>query len=470
MKNVSTIALTLAAGALLAACAGVDMRKPEVELPPLTAATPAGIDRFWTQFNDPQLNALVDEALRANLDLRTAMARVDEARALLQLARSSLYPSVDAQVSASRSRRSTAIANNFPGPTLTTDYSAGLLAAYEVDLWGRVRSGVNAAEYQLLATRYSVETVRIALAAQVADTYFALRGFDAELRLSRDTLVTRGDAERLLKQRFDAGLASEFDYRQAAAERATVAASVPPLQRAIAQSESALAVLAGRNPREVFTPEVARGLDLDAMTAAPEVPAGLPSDLLERRPDIRQAEASLVAANARISEARAQYFPSLTLTASYGGESADLADLFTAPARVWSVAGSLLQPIVAAGRISAQVDAATARREQAQIAYVQSVQAAFRDVHDALIAHRSARESLLAQEERRSELSHALQLADARYKSGYSTYLEVLDAQRNLLEAERARLLAARERQSALVDLYKALGGGWSPEQFAQAP
>lgn len=455
--------------ALLAACASVDTSKPEVELPPMTAATPAGIDRFWTQFNDPQLNALVEEALAANLDLRAAVARIEEARGLLQVSRSALYPTLDAQVAATRARNSAATAFPVPGPAIGNSYSAQLLAAYEVDLFGRVRSGVNASEYALLATRYSAETVRIALAAQVASTYFQLRAFDAELQLSRDTLVTRDENERLLKQRFDAGLATELDYRQAAADRATVAASVPPLQRAVAQAESALAVLAGRSPRQVFTPMIARGLDVNAMTAGPEVPPGLPSDLLARRPDVRQAEANLVAASARIDEARAQYFPSLTLTAGYGGASTELSDLFTAPARVWSITGGLLQPIFNAGRIAGQVDAATARQEQARIAYVQSVQAAFRDAHDALVAHRSARESLQAQEERREQLERALRLANDRYRGGYSTYLDVLDAQRNLLDAERARLVAAAGRQSALVDLYKALGGGWSPEQFAQA-
>ena len=460
---------TLALATLLAACASTDTSRPALELPETRAATPTGIERWWTQFGDAQLTALIDEALGANLDPQGAVALIDEARASLRLARSSLYPSLDADFGAARSRRSTATEAPFPGPNISTSYSAGLQAAYEVDLWGRLASSRNAAGATLLATRYSAETVRIALAAQVAATYFTLRAYDAELQLTRDTLATRDENARLQQQRFDAGLASEYELRLATAERAGVAALVPALQRAIAQSESARAVLAGRSARAVFTPSVARGLDLQKMTAAPEVPAGLPSDLLARRPDIRRAEAELAAANARISEARAQYYPGLVLTARFGGESADLSDLFSAPARVWSIAGSLLQPIIGAGRIGAQVDAATARRQQAELGYVQSVQAAFRDAHDALVAHRSARETLAAQDERRAQLVRAQELAEARYKSGYSTYLEVLDAQRNLLDAERARLNAARDRQTALVDLYKALGGGWAPEAFEQA-
>ncbi|HVG05729.1 MAG TPA: TolC family protein, partial [Burkholderiaceae bacterium] len=268
--------------------------------------------------------------------------------------------------------------------------------------------------------------------------------------------------------RFDAGLVGDYEVRLSEAERSTVAAVIPSLERAIAQTEAALAVLAGRSAREVYTPTVARGKEIAAVTTNVEVPAGLPADLLARRPDIRQAEANLVAASARIDEARAQYFPSLILTGRFGGESSDLSDLFSAPARVWSIAGSLLQPIIGAARIGAQVDSATARRNQAEIGYVQSVQAAFRDAHDALVAHRSARDVFVAQDERRSQLLDALRLSDLRYRSGYSSFIDVLDNQRNLLDAERARVNALRDRQTALVDLYKALGGGWSPEMFVQ--
>lgn len=465
MTSAIGTACALALGALLAGCATrVDTTRPALDLPEMKAAAPAGVDRFWTQFDDPQLDALVDEALAANIDLRTAIARIDEARAGLALARSNLLPSLDADLGASRARRSEATSLRQGPPFTSTSYTAGLQAAYEVDLWGRLAAGRDAAAAAALGTRYAAETVRTALAAQVATTWFTLRALDAELTLTRAALATREHNARLQKMRFDAGLTSEFDLRLAEAERATVAAAVPALERAIAQGESALAVLAGRSARAVFTPLIVRGAELDAMVAAPEVPAGLPSDLLARRPDIRRAEAELLAADLRIGEARAQYFPSLVLTARFGGESAELGDLLTSPARVWSIAGSLLQPIIGAARIGAQVDAATARSEQARLGYLQSVQAAFRDAHDALAAHRAAREALAAQDARSGQLRRALQLAEARYNSGYSNYLEVLDAQRNLLDAERARLNAARDRRVALVDLYKALGGGWSAE------
>ncbi len=461
------IALLIAV--MVSACASTDTRLPTVELPEPSATPVVDIQRWWLQFDDPQLTALVDEALAANLDLRLAISRIDEARANLRLARSNLYPSLDAEFGARRARNSQSTEFVFPGPSITTGYVGGLQAAYEVDLWGRLASGRNAVEAELLATRYSVETVRTALAAQVASTYFALRGFDAELQISRDTLGTRAENTKLQKQRFDAGLVGEYELRLSEAERLSVAAVIPALERSIAQTEAALAVLAGRTAREVYAPRVARGYELARASSGLEVPPGLPADLLARRPDIRQAEANLVAASARIDEARAQYFPSLVLTGRFGGESADLSDLFSAPARVWSIAGTLLQPIIAAGRIGAQVDGATARRNQAEIGYVQSVQAAFRDAHDALVAHRSARDVFIAQDERRTQLIDALRLADLRYQSGYSSFIDVLDNQRNLLDAERARVNALRDRQTALVDLYKALGGGWSPDTFAQA-
>ncbi|MBA2411276.1 MAG: efflux transporter outer membrane subunit [Burkholderiaceae bacterium] len=468
-KKFAAVAATLA----LAACASTDTRLPALDLPAPTSTHVAGVERWWTQFNDPQLTTLIEEALAANLDLRLAIVRIDEARASLRLARSSLYPSLDADFGASRARRSQSTDFAFPGPQISNAFSGGLRAAYEVDLWGRLASGRSAAQAELLATRYSAETVRTALAAQVASTYFSLRALDAELQIARDTLGTRSENIKLQKQRFDAGLVGEYELRLSEAERSAVAAVIPALERAIAQSEAALAVLAGRSAREVYTPMVARGKDLATIATTSEieleVPPGLPADLLARRPDIRQAEANLTAASARIDEARAQYFPSLILTGRFGGESSDLSDLFSAPARMWSIAGNLLQPIIGAARIGAQVDAATARRNQAEIGYVQSVQAAFRDAHDALVAHRSARDVFVAQDERRSQLTDALRLSDLRYKSGYSSFIDVLDNQRNLLDAQRARVNALRDRQTALVDLYKALGGGWSPEVFAQS-
>jgi multidrug efflux system outer membrane protein len=441
--------------------------RPDLDLPSAEAKALATLDRWWTLFDDAQLSALIEEALAKNLDLRAAVARIDEARANLRIAQSNLYPTLDLTYDPSRAQRSAATA--FPqGPPFTsTTHNVALAAAYEVDLWGRIRSSRDAADLTLAATRYDAETVRISLAAEVATSYFTLHLADAELALSQATLATRDDNVRLQRARHDAGLVSTFELRQAEAERASVAATVPPLQQAVDLAQSALAVLAGRTPREVYAPAIARGQELETRANVPEVPPGLPSDLLARRPDIQRAEAALASSEFRIAEARAQFFPSVVLTGSLGSESARLADLFTGPAAIWSVAASLVQPIIAAGRITAQVDAAKARRQQAEIAYVQTVQGAFRDVHDALVAHRGAREAFAAQDERRARVAETLKLAERRYRSGYSSYLEVLDAQRNLFSAERERLVALRNRQTALVSVYRALGGGWEPQAFA---
>jgi multidrug efflux system outer membrane protein len=457
----------LFAALVLAACAHIDTTKPAVELPPMTDKAPVGAERFWTLFEDEQLTKLVDEALANNRDLKIAVARIEEARANLRIARSALYPSLDANAGAGRSKQSGSI--NLPSgtPLIGNTFNIGVSAAYEVDLWGKLAAGREAANASLLATSYAAETVRIALASQVASTYFALRSFDADLRLTRETLGTRDENVRLQKSRTTAGVTSELDLRFAEAERAAVAAAIPGLERAVAQTEAALARLAGRSAKGVFTPEIARGRAIDEKIVAPEVPPGLPSDLLVRRPDIRQAEANLLATRALTAEARGQYFPSLTLTGALGQQSADLSDLFEAPARVWSVAANLLQPIIGLKRIEAQVDAATSRSEQAAFAYQQSVVDALRDVHDALISLTTARRAYEAQEDRRAKQADVLRLAELRYRNGYSSYLEVLDAQRNLFDADRSRLAALRDQQTAVVDLYRALGGGWAPDQVS---
>jgi multidrug efflux system outer membrane protein len=457
----------LFAALVLAGCAHIDTTKPAIELPPMTDKAPVGAERFWTLFEDEQLTKLVDEALANNRDLKIAVARIEEARANLRIARSALYPSLDANAGAGRSKQSGSI--NLPSgtPLIGNTFNIGVSAAYEVDLWGKLAAGREAANASLLATSYAAETVRIALASQVASTYFALRSFDADLRLTRETLGTRDENVRLQKSRTTAGVTSELDLRFAEAERAAVAAAIPGLERAVAQTEAALARLAGRSAKGVFTPEIARGRAIDEKIVAPEVPPGLPSDLLVRRPDIRQAEANLIATRALTAEARGQYFPSLTLTGALGQQSADLSDLFEAPARVWSVAANLLQPIIGLKRIEAQVDAATSRSEQAAFAYQQSVVDALRDVHDALISLTTARRAYEAQEDRRAKQADVLRLAELRYRNGYSSYLEVLDAQRNLFDADRARLAALRDQQTAVVDLYRALGGGWAPDQVS---
>jgi len=465
---------TLVAALALAGCTTTPTAPPVLEVP---AGQPAAdnlpLERWWTTFGDATLTGYVDEALAHNLDLAAAMARIETARAAVKLAQADLYPSVNLGVGAARTRGTELGTNPLPqgfGAT-TNDFRIGLDASYEVDLWGKYRTATQAAREDLLATRYAREAVQTVVAADVARTYFALLATDAQLALLTDTSKSREETVGLQRDRYQAGVIGEYDLAQAEAERAAVLADIATTRRARANFESALAVLLGRSPREVYEPALAHDATVAKLVAVPGVPEGLPSNVLERRPDIRQAERQLAAASLRIDRARADYFPSLTLTGSLGHESGALSNLFKGPALIWGIAGNLLQPVFGLKAIEANVEAATARREEVVVAYRQTVQGAFRDAHDALVATGTTRDALTAQGERRMRLARALELADLRYRSGYSPYLEVLDAQRQLLQAQTEEILAARDARIASVDLAKALGGGWDwRNDLAAAP
>lgn len=457
-KTILAVAL---AAAVVTGCTTTPTAPPTLDLPAGSANNPA-LERWWAAFNDPTLVALIDEALAKNLDLRAAIARVDSARSQVTLAQSDLYPTINLGVDAARTRQTQV--GSFPlfgFPPVNNDYRVGVNASYEVDLWSKFRTATRAAQDDLLASQYARETVRTVVAAQVAQTYFQLLAADAQLRLLQDTLKTRGETVALQRDRYQGGVIGEFDLATAEAERAAVASDVAVTQRAISQYESALAVLLGRSPREVFETKVDRDVGTVRLLGVPTLPEGLPSNLLERRPDIRSAEAQLAGANRRIDVARADYFPSLSLTGSYGSESAALHNLFSGPAAIWSIGAALVQPLIELKAIEANVEAKTAQRDQVVIGYQQTVQIAFKETHDALVANQTTRDSLAAQTERTEQLKRALDLADLRYRSGYSPYLEVLDAQRQLLQAQTLQILAARDVRLAVVDLAKAMGGGW---------
>jgi len=467
-------AAALALAALAAGCAVTQPKPPEVDLPAAQAPTGAELrllERWWLAFDDPALAALVDEALANNLDVASAFARIELARAQVLLAQSYLYPYGNLAVGASRSRISGVGSQPLPegSPLISNNFSVSLELGYELDLWGRYRSGSLAARNELAASRYFRESVRAAVAADVASAYFRLRAADAELRLLEDTLKTREETVQLQRDRFDGGIIGEYDLKQAEAERSAVVADLARARQGIGLLEGALATLAGRSPREVWAPVVARADPSRPILSVPELPSGLPSGLMERRPDIRRAEALLAASELRIQQARAAYYPSISLTAGYGSESAALADLFTSPASIWRFGASLLQPLFGLKAIEANVQASEAARDQALVGYRQTVQAAFRDVHDALVVHRTAREILLAESARRDQLAAALEVAKLRYDAGRTSFLEVLDAQRQLLAAETLRIAAARDTQLAIVLFAKALGGGWEPAALADA-
>ncbi len=466
------IIVLVLAGAL-AGCAVTQPAPPLLDLPgpTATAAEEALLESWWTAFDDPVLTALIDEAFANNLDLRGAFARIEAARALLLLAQSNLAPSVNLRGSAARSRdsQSTTQAIGQPSFGAGNNYGIGIEMSYELDVWGKYRSGALAATNDVFASRYFRETVRITVAADVAKAYFRLRAADALAAVLDDTMRTRTDTVALQRDRFDGGIIGEYDLRQAEAELSAVVADIARVRQSIGLLESALATLTGRSPRAVFTPEIARGGSIEAATAVPQLPSGLPSGLLERRPDIRRVEALLAASDLRIQQARTDYFPSLTLTGAYGTESAALSNLFTSPATAWRFGLGLLQPLLGLKAIEAAVEAATARRDSLTVDYQQTVQNAFREVHDALVTNRSAAEVLAAETARREQLRQALAVATLRYDAGRTSFLEVLDAQRTLLAAETLRIAAARDARLSIVDFAKALGGGWSPENYAAA-
>lgn len=449
---------------LLAGCAAQpSYQRPAVELPAAwRESAPAAVadGKWWRAYGDPALEPLLEEALARNQDLAAAVARVDEARALLAQADAAFYPSVDANASRSRSLSSAATGTLPPGvPRERNDYRATLDVAYEIDLWGRLRGAAQAARADLLAGEAARETVRITLAAEVAKGYFALRALDAQVDATRRTLALRESALALQKKRYGGGLISEFDYRQLEAEAAATRAQLPPLERDRELQETALAVLLGRSPKQIMEAGIAGIPDAEPEMQAPAVPAGMPSELLLRRPDLIEAEQRLVAANARVAVARSAYFPSITLTGYLGTEAAALRNLFGGAAGIWGIAAAVAQPILSGGRLEALREGAEARERQALARYQAAIQNAFREVRAALAAQARARESFEAQGERARSLAAALKLARLRYENGLASQLDVIDAERNLLAAEIARYEALRAQRGAVADLYKALGG-----------
>ena len=446
---------------LLSGCmVGPNYSRPEMDLPKdfgvAQSAAPAP-ERWWMVFNDPVLDRFVDEALAANYDLKAAAERIEQARAQVMIERAALSPDVGVEASLRRSRTSALAGQNIPPEFLeTTSHRLVLLFSWEVDFWGKFRRATEAARAQLVASEAGRDAVRASLIGDVVRGYFALQALDRRLAAVERTLAGREKALELQKMRLDAGVVSEFEFRQVESDLLAARALVPGIRQLRLRQEGALALLFGRTPRAVYEARVER----DAVIApvAVEIPAGLPSDLLLRRPDLRQAEAQLHAANARIGVARAAYFPSIKLTGDYGGESQSLGDLFKGPARTWSLAGDLLQPLFAGGQIRGGVDLANARTREAAELYRKAVANAFREVRDAIAAQSNLREASTAQREREGALSRTLELAQLRYDNGTISLFEVLDTERTLLLSRLDAIDAERDRRNAIVDLYLALG------------
>lgn len=467
-----TLLIAFAAATLTGCSLAPNYTRPAMELPTdwqVEQGQPGpGIGvKWWTFYGDAKLNVLIEEALQHNADLALALARVDEARALLGESRSRQFPTLDAGVEASRTRASLRTAIPIPPGTQRTnnDYRATLNTAYELDLWGRLSDASAAARAELLATQAASETVRLVLLTDVIKGYYALRALDEQLAATRRSLATRRESLELQRLQFKRGVISKFAFRKLEAEVEAARAQLPVLELRRSQQETALTVLLGRSPKAIYTGKVAvktlANTETTGMPPALVVPAGLPSALLLRRPDLVEAEQHLIAANARIGVARAAYFPSITLTGFLGSESTELTNLFTGTAGISQVAVALTQPIWNAGRINAQVDAAHAREQQALLQYQQTIRNAFRDVRDAIVGQIKAREQFDAETRRVVALRDSLRLARLYYQNGIASQLDVLDAERNLLAAELSSSDALRVQRDAVADLFKALGGGW---------
>ena len=460
----AAVALALAASACTV---GPNYKRPVVNLPDAyrgsapPAATAAdqpsiGDQEWWQLFQDEQLQKLIRTALRQNFDVRIAAARVAEARAQLGITRADQFPQLDASALAERERVS---ASPVPFPLQEYErnvFQVGGSASWEVDFWGRFRRATEAARATLAATEWGRRAVVTSLVAQVAEAYFRLRAIDFNLDIARQTLASRQESLRLTRVRASGGASSELDVRQAEQLVFGASATIVDLERQAEQQENLISLLLGNDPAAV-----PRGRTLTDQPLIPEVPTGLPSALLEHRPDIVEAEQTVVAANANIGVARANYLPELSLTGSGGLQSAALSSLLTGPAAFFTAGASLIQPVFTAGRTRSQVELAKARHDAALLTYQQTVLQSLRDVSDALIAYRRGREFREQQQLLTRSAGDALRLTTVRYQGGASSYLEVLDADTRLFAAQLVLAQAQLNERLALVQIYRALGGGW---------
>ena len=449
-------AVPLIAIAALAGCAGPRPNAPDAALvvPPTAWRTPMdkgnGVTaHWWHGFGDPVLTRTVEIALANNVDVAIAATRVEEARAQYRLVDGQRLPSIGVGIAERRER----FLNAFGQPVYQTVSRGEIGISYDLDLFGRLRHTSDASRAALLATEAARDNVRLAVASSAANGYIGLRALDARLIVLEDTLSARAAGLRIARRRLESGYATRLEFDQAEAEYHATEQQIPVVRLAIARQEHALTLLLGENPREME-----RGLALSAL-AAPVTPDVLPSSLLRRRPDIAQAEQQIVAADASLDAARAAFMPTVSLSATGGFiDSTLIGD----PVSIFSLGGSILAPIYQGGRLRAQADTAAARRDQAAFAYRKAALTAFREVEDALAALTHAGEQEAVLRLQRDALARALDQANNRYRSGYSSYLEQLDAQRGLLTAELALVQVRSDNLTAAVSLFHALGGGWS--------
>lgn len=466
----ASIAATLLALFLSGCTVGPNYHRPAIQAPgqfrspaPLSPddATSLGDLKWWQIFKDDKLQDLEKIALVQNYDLRDAVARVEAARASLGITRADQFPTFNGNADISTIRVSRDGASPLPRsfvPSQDRTFGAATLnlLSFELDIWGRLRRATEAARANLLSAEENRKAVVSTLVSDVATSYFSLRELDYQLEISRRTLATRQASLELVKNRQTGGVATLLDLRQSEQLVYTAAETIPALQQQIEQTENQISLLLGKNPSEVI-----RGATLTEQQMPPDVPTGLPSALLERRPDIRAAEQALVAANAEIGVAKAAYFPQITLTGFLGGQGTQLSTLFAGPSSVWNFTPQVTQPIFNAGRLKSNVRLTEAQREHTLIQYEKTIQTAFSEVSNALIAHQRVRESRVQQELLVAALQDRTRLAYVRYRGGVDTLLNALDSDRDLFQAELALSQIRLSELLTVVQLYKALGGGW---------
>ncbi|MCX8068960.1 MAG: efflux transporter outer membrane subunit [Thermodesulfovibrionales bacterium] len=405
---------------------------------------------WWQSFGDPVLNSLIEEGLKANHDILIATARVEEYIGRYMSATGGLYPQVNLGGTAIRSRATT-LGETFTGNNFNLNFNLN----WEIDFWGRLKGIDESAKAQLLSAEESKQAVLLTIVSAIAESYLNLLSLDEQLRIAQETAKSRKDYYEIFQLRFQGGVISELELKQAKSEYESTLATIPNLQRQIAQQESALSILIGSNPKSIQ-----RGKSLISLNT-PLIPAGLPSDLLQRRPDIRQAENDLISANAQIGVARASFFPTISLTGAFGWASGDLTDLLKDTSRVWNFGGSATAPIFRGGTLRGNLKTAEALQQQALLKYQQSIQKAFKEVEDALIENKMNSQQLEIQQRQVSSLRDYAGIARMRYENGYTSYIEVLDAERSLFNAELSMTQTKTALIKSVISLYKSLGGQW---------
>jgi multidrug efflux system outer membrane protein len=462
MRKTASATLLAAISLLGSGCmTGPDYVRPGVDMPAAWRVSDQGArdlanTAWWDQFNDPVLNDLIATALRENKDLLIASARIEEYAGRYGITRAALFP--QAGLGASGNRQQVSIANaDATGRTYST-YDTLLSASWEIDLWGKIRRQSEAAQAQIVASEEGRQGVILTLVASVAGGYINLRNLDRQLEIATDTARARADSYKIFQDRFAGGVVSLLELSQNKSLYEEALATIPQLEKIVAQQENALSVLLGRNPGPIV-----RGKNIDDL-APPTAPEGLPSSLLERRPDIREAEQTLIAANAQIGAAKAAYYPSISLTGVLGVASGSLSDLFGSSSKIWQYAGALNLPIFTGGLLAGQVQVTEAMQQQALFAYQKAIQDAFRGVDDALIDQEKTRVQLAAQRRQVESLQQYSETARLRYDNGYTSFLEVLDAERSLFNAQLSYTQTQQVRLQSSINLYKAMGGGWIAE------